>query len=90
MRPLRPFCLPGAVWGMESQPSKEQLLVVLPQLLTFGQDLSFSCLFFFSPLLTVVFLCHSRCIVWGMVGSAAASSFLLCQLRIWSGVLQTF
>lgn len=32
---------------MESQPSKEQLLVVRPQLLMFGQDLSFSCLFFF-------------------------------------------
>lgn len=44
---------------MGSQPSQKQLLTVLPQLLTFGQDLSHSHFleanFFFLPLLMLVF-----------------------------------
>lgn len=32
----------------------------------------------------LVFLYHSRCLIWGIMGCAAASSFLLCLLRLWS------
>lgn len=62
----------------------------LYQLLFRSKLLPFFCWFFFFPLQMLVFLYNSRCVIWGIMGYAAASSFLLCLLRIWSGVVTLF